>query len=472
MKNGKLNYCFLLVVSLLFFSCNFISFDNDEVFCIPGDSVSWYEGDYVVFKFSCEVEHYYAEESVVLKSGTSQYVTEKTWNGNELWVRPEEGWKKGRIYSVAMNGTQYKKGGAVFTAYVVSTFTYGNKEDLFKVIEYPECKKECDQNYLFVIKINKPVSKINFEESFSITPSVGFKIETDETKSEFTIRPENNWDYNTLYSWKIEKLVSIDEWELQQNITGTFETLQDLELPVLETICPVTGIEENSLWLENKKLDGNISSKMPVGFIFSKPMQYESVRNSISFTPDISGYLIQSDDEGKKFIYVPEKYYEVKKTYSLTVSTAAKDKTNKTLYKEHIETFLSSDNYLEIQSFKLDDELIADWKKSPVIHEIVDDKVSISISFSKSISEDNLNEVIDKVSFSLLFPLSSNAPVKTEVSWNDNKDTVNLTYSNLSKMTSDQITYYRLKIAGGINGINTGNGQYLEDEVCINIQPV
>ncbi len=468
------NFCVIGLLSLFLvcMSCNVISFDDDDVISEPDESAAWFDGETVNFKFSCAVQHYYAEESVMLKSGNSQYSLSKSWkNERTLAIKPEEGWVKGRIYQASLNGTMYKNSGAIFSAYTVTTFRYGDKNCTFNVIDMPKSELDCATDYSFSFEFNKKISKLVFEECFSISPSVEYKIDVDDSKQKVTVSPKNKWATNTLYSWEIRSLKSIDNWELQQNLTNTFQTAIDYESPVLEKICPVTDASESAIWFEEKNLNELLSGKMPIGFVFSKTMDFTSVKNSISFSPSINGYFLQADKEGKRFLYVPEDFYALGKKYVVTVSNTARDTNNLRLYREVKESFTSTDKYLELKSVRFDATDVENWTVSPVVHKISNNSIYIMLTFSESIEEYKLASVSGSISLSLLFPMSSKSPVKTEVSWNKDRNVLTLGYSNLTVKSSDQTTYYRLKLLGGKSGINTGTGIYLREDICINIQP-
>ena len=463
---------FLFPFFLLFYSCSIITFDDDDAESMPGMSVSWFDGEYVCFLFSCEVMHYYAEESVTLKSGISQFSTEKTWLGNILLIKPVEGWKKGCVYQAVLSGTMYRPSGNVFPVYASANFTYGNTSDAFHPLSLPESQKDCGTDFSFTFAFNKEISRVSFEESFSISPSCEYRIETDSTRKVFTVYPKSKWAVSTFYTWKIKALNSLDNWELQDVLSGSFETMHDYDYPVLTKICAVSDLSENAIWFEDGNLDGCVSGKMPLGFIFSKPMSFESVKGAVSISPQIDGYFLQADSDGKKFLFVPEKFYKLKKKYVVKVSTDAKDMNDLRLFRDFSESFTSADDYLELVSLKLDTEDVADLGVSSVSHHLPQSgSMTVMLEFSRPFDEENLYSVAKAVSLSLLFPMSSKTPVQTEILWNVNRDVITLTYTNLSVKTSDQTTYYALKIKGGESGVNTGTGLYLKEDICVNIQP-
>ncbi len=465
---------FLLFVSLLsflFFSCNILTFEEDTGETKPGLSVSWFNGEYVVFLFSCEVVHYYAEEGVTLKSGSSQYSTDKNWIGNMLFIKPSDGWVKGRMYQSYISGTMYKPSGNTFPVYATSSFTYGDSSSVFCAVSLPPTETECDTDYSFSFAFNKEISKVSFEDSLSISPAAEYRVESSPDKKVFTVYPKNSWSVSTSYSWKITGLKSLDGWEMQYDLTGSFVTKNDYDYPVLEKICPVSDLSDSSIWFEDKVLDGNMSGEMPLGFIFSKSMKFESVKKAVTITPSIDGYFLQADSDGKRFLFVPEKYWKLKKKYIVKVSADAKDKSDLSLFTEFSDSFTSCDEWLELEGLKFDTEEISDWKSSPISHQVSDETISIMLTFSNPFSEDKLYSATNAVSLSLLFPLSSTSPVKTEVLWNEARNVMTVTYKNLTVKTADVPTYYQLKLSGGESGLNTGTGLYLKEDICINIQP-
>ena len=94
-------------------------------------------------------------------------------------------------------------------------------------------------------------------------------------------------------------------------------------------------------------------------------------------------------------------------------------------------------------------------------------EMTVYIVFSKSIEYDRVLDVENLITLSLLFPLTSTSPVKTAVVWNKERDMISLTWKNMTASTDEIGSFYVLKIIGGKNGINTGTGNYLKENICV-----
>ena len=229
---------------------------------------------------------------------------------------------------------------------------------------------------------------------------------------------------------------------------------------------------------------------MPVGFIFSKPMDFESVKAGVSFSPAISGTFFKADSDETKFIFVPQDNYEIGAEYILTVSKNIKDKNGLNFFEEVKKTFFSGQEYLQIESIKFGQTLLngteADSSeleenstketlkdgtaikilKSEEDNENELTEVCLGLLFSQSIEEEMLAAVEKSISLNAVFPLSLASPVKTEISWANERKMLFITWSRICASTEEENFFYKLKIAGGKTGLRTGRGNYLEEDLC------
>ena len=95
---------------------------------------------------------------------------------------------------------------------------------------------------------------------------------------------------------------------------------------------------------------------------------------------------------------------------------------------------------------------------------------NVQIDFSNTVGYENTAVINNMITLSLLFPLSSKTPIKYSVVWNAGYTGIIISWTNVTQSTTDIDTYYTLNITGGKNGIQTSNGQYLKDDVCLIIK--
>ncbi len=490
---------------LCFLSCSFLEFSSDCVKLVPAADSSVFFGDCAQIKFNCEVEKYEVQKAVTIKSGKTNCELEYCWEDSSLLkVKPENGWLKGQFYECSLEGYVYKKNGNGFSVNEKSKFYYLPNDSVenyekFTIVNFPSDSDFVDLNEKLIFSFSKNVEKQKFENSFSIQPSTDYRIECDELSKTFYVIPQSAWNLNSLYEWKIDKLISADNWILIGKTEGSFFTKTDTEQPKLLCVCPVE-VDANSLsfstfeteatWYTNLELDGNLKEKMPVGFVFSKPMDFESLKSSVSFSPAISGTFFTIGKDETKFIFVPEDNYEIGTQYILTVSKNIKDKSGLNLFEEVKKTFFSGQKYLQIESIKFGQTLLkgteadSSGSQENSIKESLKDGTAIKISkndeqndeevteaclgllFGAKIEEEMLATVEKSITLSAVFPLSLSSPVKSEISWANERKMLFITWSRVCASTDDENFFYKLKIAGGKTGVRTGRGNYLEEDLC------
>ena len=469
----------------VFFSCTIVDFTTDYVRCLPSSNDNVFFDEYAVFTFSSEIDKYRAQECISIKYGSVSDNVNFVWDKNTLYAKPQDGWVGGRIYQIMIDGTMQKYNGDSFSVYNKSTVLYGDPACSFSLVSAPSAIVDASEHESLVFEFNKAIRKADFEKTFSILPSKNYRIVPTNNNTIFTVYPKDIWDINTVYTWKIKSIRSEDGWEIQKEYQNTFATVKDIEKPILESICPVSDIDSNAVWYtEITDIDGLIKSKEPIGFIFSKSMNYASIKSGISFSPSISGYFLKDRDSDKKFIYVPEDFYTIGQEYLITISETVQDMHGISLHEKVKKTFHPYEDYLKIGRLSFDGNTVYDnpsYNPMLAIPTTVNQTVTantegtynlnnVQIDFSDTVGYENTAAINNMITLSLLFPLSSKAPIKYSVMWNAGYTGIIISWTNITQSTTDIDTYYTLKITGGKNGIQTSNGQYLKDDVCLIIK--
>ncbi|MGI0529106.1 Ig-like domain-containing protein [Treponema socranskii] len=463
-----------LISISLFFSCNVISFDEYEVTCSQSPAEKYFAGEHIGFSFNCDVVRHYAEQAVTIKSGTHQYEAEYAWNGRSLYVKPSGGWVYGKPYQVSIDGLMHTENDATFHAYTICTFIYGNEVERFYALALPEKRIGADVRQKLVFSFNKKIEAARFEKAFSILPSAEYSIALSEDKRTITVSPSPKWKLNTTYAWTVQPFLSSDDREIQDLLSNTFSTTEDAESPMLVSLCPVTDTSPDAHWLTDIALDKHISGKQPIGFVFSKPMDFDSVKDAVSISPSLPGYMVPSGDEGTHFLFVPEEYYKLATEYTLGIAVSATDENDTPLFEKIVTRFYAADAWLSVAGLSLDADDVSDLSAPCIEHRLHKNadgnyELTARILFSHAIADGALTVASNAVTASLLFPLTSASPVKTGVFWNEEKTRLTITWTRFTVSTDDVSSYYRLKIAGGPAGINDGEGSYMEKDLCITV---
>lgn len=469
-----------ICISFIFLSCNFINFSTDSVTIHPDSNASYFNGEYISFTFSGEMKHYYVENAISLKKDNTACNISFNWKSDSLLeIKPEKNWNPGSLYQCEIEGTIYKKDGRSFSVSEECSFYYGIKSNRFKLLSYPESENTFMLEDSVTFVFSYPVNRVDFENAFTINPNTNYQLTINDDKTAFTINPIYAWKLNQTYKWNFKNLNSAENFTLQGLYEGEFKTLSDTEIPKLIKTCPVTYENENQIWQTEFQLNKNIRKKEAIGFIFSKPMNFSSIKKETTFTPSITGYFITASEDLTKFIFIPEENYSIETEYVLTLSKSLTDKNEIPLGTVYKESFYSADSYLKIESVLFgnnlyDFEELKNYTSTSIPVTITKDidnntECTIAILFSNAINEDKLLEAEDFISLSLLFPLTSVNPVKTNVTWDSSRKKISLTWKKMTCTTSEVDSYYNFKIVGNKNGLSTGNGNYLKDDLCVTL---
>ncbi|MCR5171461.1 MAG: Ig-like domain-containing protein [Treponema sp.] len=461
---------FLVLSScMLFASCGFLSFKTYELDVLPQEGGRYFCGTSVDFVFSESVEHYYAQKAVKFMCCGQSAEAGFAWKGDTLCVTPEDGWIYGYDYSVSLEGQMHLKNGSTFVVYERTSFIYGDKNKVFSA-KGPDNLEEASLDYSFKIEFNRPVQKQVFRKYFSFDGSEDFVIQESDDLKSYTVKPLESWLVNKQYFWKLNTFVSDDNYILDSVLGGNFKTITDTQSPELVRVCPVSS--DKSVWYNPDTLQTLMSGKKFIGLEFSKPMDFSSVKNAFSITPQVNGSLEAADDEGCKFIYSVKEPYLAQVEYTVLIKDGARDTHGLYLGEGQRFTFTCPDEYLKVTGVKINGSAV-DFDRDIFTLKVTEDGVeeinlNFLISFSEKIEEQNLKTAFDKTTVKLVFPYSALTPVTTHCHWNSERTELFFTCTNFSAATDSESVVYQLKIAGGSGGIYAGENCYMEDSVCVN----
>ncbi len=484
MKCPLISCSLVLGICMFFASCGFLSFKTYELDVLPQEGGKYFCGKSVDFVFSESVEHYYAQKAVKLMCCGQSAEAGFEWKNNTLCVTPEEGWIYGYDYSVSLEGQMHLKNGSTFVVYERTSFIYGDKNKVFSA-KGPAALEQASLDYSFKIEFNRAVQKQVFRKYFSFDASEDFVIEESDDLKTFTVRPVESWQVNRQYFWKLNTFVSDDNYILDGVLSGTFKTITDTQSPELVRLCPVSA--DKTVWFAPDFLQSVMSGKKCIGLEFSKTMDYSSVKNAFSITPQVNGSLEAADDEGCKFIYSVTEPYLAQVEYTVLVKDSARDSHGLYLSEGQRFTFTCPDEYLKVTEVKINGSAV-DFDRDIFTLKVTDDSddggdgddsgqgeeaeeeinLNFLITFSESIDAQNLKTAFDKTTVKLVFPYSALTPVTTHCHWNSERTELFFTCTNFSAATDSESVVYQLKIAGGTGGIHASDNCYMEDSVCVN----
>ncbi|QTQ14992.1 Ig-like domain-containing protein [Treponema parvum] len=464
-----------LLFSAFLSSCKLITFDEEGVSCSLSSTENTFSGQTIEFVFTSKPDKYQAEKCVSLQVDSRAVELIYSWNGKTLSIKPALSWQNGKNYHLSCSGTITINTSRVSVS-IERTFMYGSISEQLIFLKSSSTLSPINQTDSLLFCFNKALDQASFTENFTLSPSLETETVFSSDNKSVSIKPKAPWAYNTLYTWSFKNLKSADGYFYKTSESASFSPFSDTEIPVLQKICPVRLIGGQETFLLEQELDLNIREKEAIGFVFSKPMEFDSVKSGISLSPPAAGYFKQTDDEGFCFAFIPTQMYSIKQKYELTVNSSVRDTHSVSLYEDKILYFTPYGDYLEVRQISLDSAQIDFSTQDAVPFTITKNlnnkyELTVSILFSARIESSKRSSAVKQVSLGLLFPLSSETPVQTQILWNSAGTLLSLTWENFTPCTASVETFYKLQITGGANGINTGCGQFMEKDLCVILKP-
>jgi hypothetical protein len=437
-----------------------VSFEYLDLSC----SASWEERFYfeesVRIDFSIMPDKGETERALVLNEGGLSRVPVCTWEGRTLHVKPLTGWKKGEHYEISLEGKLPMEDGRVYSVQLLRGFIYGLEENEF-TLRSSSMEEGC-----LVFIFSRAPGVTSFSTRFSLSP--GAEYFCDFLGEEVRILPKSPWRANTLYSWTIRGMESADGYIMKKEYSGFFSGPENYPVPYPVELCPVNrSFDGPYLWKRGTDLDGKLENMEGIGFIFSKPMDHDSLRSGISFYPSIRGYFEEAGE--RAIIFFPEEEYRIGTEYRITMSQGVKDSLGLSLFEEERWYFSAFRDYLRVEKLTLDSAgeslppggVLWEHKLNPA----TPGALKVKIAFSAAIPPANRGAALESVSLSVLFPASTGSPVLGAAKWEDEGAVLSLSYENVSPSGNGIDNYYQIKIAAGKQGPLNGAGEYLEEEL-------
>lgn len=348
----KLNKIILFLYIITLTSCNLICFEDEKITCSLQENQDSFNEEYILFYFSSSCSHIEAEDNISLLENSKSVNIDFKWNNNTLKVKPQNDWKNGCIYQLIFDGNLLINSQNI-QVYIKRNFYFGKKTlipiIIESTIEYPK-----ELNAPIKIDFSKKMDRESFYDNIDCYPTINFKISFINDDKTLIITPKENWKANEFYKLSFANLHSTDFYYLE-NKEISFRVLKDIEIPQLIDTCRVTKID-NDFYFENLGNDfSKIKKDDSIAFIFSKKMNFESVKNGFSISPHIEGNIIDYNSDGKTFIFIPEKNYQANIKYEISLSKKIKDINDIELFDVYNFIFTPKLNFLKIDDIKVND---------------------------------------------------------------------------------------------------------------------
>lgn len=464
----KLKYIKLIIL-LFFCSCKFISFEQLELYCNIPEDIIFFDKEYIIIEFSISPDKELFEKHFQLLQGNTSVNLTFLWEDKKCFIKPELKWNNGFLYTINFSDSILTNDGRTYDVVLKRLFYYGQESKLLKL---DNCSIK-DNSIIYgdsvlSFEFNNSIDTLSFVSNFSITPSISYDIEFINDNEIVNIITKNKWETNTIYKWKLENIISKEEYPLIKSYEGIFFAPIDMMQPFVKKITPVSGMDQSYLWKDNSDINTDMFTNNCIGFEFSEEIEFETLKNAISFTPSIDGYLIKDEYSENKYIWVIEEFWKQNTEYQLTISKNVEDLNGLNMYEDYICYFTVQPTLLKINSVDFNSSLtIEDFSETfYTVDDNSNNEIYITIKISNPIDEEYKSTFIDYISLNTFFPSTAMPPTVFSYIWINNSELI-LSCKDFTKSTSDNYNYYLLKILGDKTNILNCNGVYFEDEICI-----
>lgn len=458
----------VLFFSVLFFSCSIVSFEKLQITCNIPEELNYFSEENILLTFSIKPELKNIENNLNLSVNNSTIECECVWENNTCKIQPKTGWKYGAVYDFKISNSLYMEDGRQYNVDIRRIFYYG---DVSSYLQLEKCSIENNavitKNETLEFSFNNSVDIISFINNFLISPNVTYLLDFADKNKKVIITPVEGWKTNERYTWSLSDIESRDGYPLLKSYSESFYAPQDTVKPEIKAIYPVSKVNETFNWLTNKTVD-DMNYDNYLGMEFSEPVDFDSLKNALTITPNIDGYIIQADEDGTKFIYCLENsYWNAEKEYEITIAKSVKDKNDISLYGDYVFYFKPVNTLFQIKKIIIGGVELTQFDEIPVdvqVDEVA--PVTVTIEFSKAVSDAYRNKAKTIISLNSYFPSTAISPSVISESW-ITSSTFEIIYKGFSSSTNDVKNYYLLNISGGENTVLDEFGNFLEESVCV-----
>ena len=473
MWNMKISRIIIIMYILIYYSsCGFLDFTPVEVGCPRLDGDGYFDGVELELEFSHEPDLVSLKELVVLKRDGVRVDSLVRLEGGRALVMPTEPWQRGVEYSLGVEGQLELVAGGSHGVSFYRRFWYGRPGEGFSLLEWT-APAGAGGDAALVLEFDCGVDMPSFAKSFSLEPKVDYRVHVENQGRRVVVVPQEGWPVNTRFLWKLSRCQSSQQVLLDKSYQDDFVWAVDIQIPVLEGVYSL-GLDGTSL----VEL-GSVFDRQPLVLVFSKEMDFDSVRSGLQVEPGISGELYPGAD-GRRFVWMPAEHWSLEGQYRVVLDSSVKDVSGLPLGQQEQRFFSSFNEYLQVQTIVLGDGEaeagrvdFADEESffREIIYKSYDDELKIitAITFSQPLSQDLLYQALDSVTMEPFFPVTGAYPI-LEMARRQGDHTLVLHWSGFSPSTTDVDNFYQLKISGGASGPVTDSGCYLKEDVCLVIQ--
>jgi hypothetical protein len=408
------------------------------------------------------------------------------WEGRTLYFIPASAWKPGVPYVLKLSGTVYSLDGReLLLSEVIPFFALASVPVPYLQFVTPGDGASVEAfvpgETVLEFSFSLSMDRHSTETAFALDgsgPWYAEWLDDDRLLRIFCEKPLSPW---TVYRWSFtEEALSREGSPLAAGVSGSFITDEDRVRPEPVKIIPLSKGEKERAgiwrtWIAmDEDLENGLGPGQGIGIEFNKPMDGESIRRSITFTPSLPGRT--EDLSPVSAVFIPDRNPDPGIVYTMTISGDLKDSRGLKMGDDYTLFFKADIPFLTVSSLKIDKEeeieTPAKGGSSPAFIDVPGgDVLRFTVIFSLSFTPEARNSETFRISLEPFFP-GTLPPVSLRfVRWLS-PDRVRMEWEGLETGTEEEPHYYRFNIPGGRNGINNGDGSYPEENFYFYLEAV
>ncbi|MCL2229666.1 MAG: hypothetical protein FWC01_01075 [Treponema sp.] len=465
-----------LLCALIFLSCGFVDLRPIGIGIEPNDMNSLLPDSFspLIIKFDTEVIKNEAEGIMQINSDYGSVRGDKFWRNNDLYFVPLQGWTAGVRHTLNLSGTiRSIDGREIRIDRFIPFYAINRNAHPFLAAHYPEPGESVGtNNFIFEFQFSLSMDKLSVETALALD-GIGNKTfewsDNDRLLKVIIDNPLTPW---SLYRWSIKDTAkSADGVPLPKTYSGHFTTDLDRTLPSVTGVYPAI-FSDGEWFATGANIENGLGGGMGIIISFNKPMG-ENAARSIRFEPSLSGRAeFLSVD---KIVYVFTRDPEPEISYTLTILGEAKDSEGLKIGSDSYYYFTPDIPYLSVLHFKTDDDsVIDDFSQTntvlPAKVNIQTGELEFSVYFSLPFGYEEKVNAAQKITLAPFFPKHLLPIALNYVHWASD-DRLIMRWEGLSFGTENN-HFYKLVIPGGKNGIGSGAGIFMKENIVLYLEAI
>jgi hypothetical protein len=402
------------------------------------------------------------------------------WEGRTLYFVPAPAWKPGVRYVLKLSGTVYSQDGReLLLSEVIPFFAVAPASVPYLQGVAPQdgasAAAFAPGETVLEFTFSLPMDRRATEAAFAFDGSGPWYAEWLDDDRALKIRCENPLAPWTVYRWSLgEGALSRTGAPLAAGVSGSFITDDDRIRPRPLKIIPLLKGEEEKAgiwrsWIPaGLDLENGLWPGQGIGIEFDKPMDGESLRRSLSFTPSLPGRT--EDLSPVSAVFIPDRNPDPGVVYTMTISGDVLDGRGLKMGDDYVFFFEADIPFLTVASLNIEREDEIDEIEtparggaSPAFIDVPGGGVlRFTVVFPLPFTSDAQSAETFRISLDPFFPATL-PPVSLRFARWLSSDRVRMEWEGLEAGTEEEPRYYRLSLPGGRNGINNGHGSYPEE---------